>query len=162
MQLFNCLSNVPVLVRIQAGEVEISEQNNQIEFSAAYMEVYSSSLLVPVNPGEPPQNPALITEGSVWGPRQALSIGEVTACHKGTGPVALSVYPLGLGLKKIFPRFMKCLFSQLTVDSMHAMSFSTEGITKQGCRVRRDGWCLWDTTLNKMANFFSAWTAYNS
>lgn len=79
---------VPVLIRIQAGRDE--SQYNQIEFWAAYVEVYSGSLFVHINPTDPPQNPVSTTEGSVWGPRQALtggailSTGKVNVCHKGT------------------------------------------------------------------------------
>lgn len=54
------------------------------------MEVYSGSLFVLVNPTDPPQNPVSTTEGSVCGPRQALTggavlrTGKVTVWHKGT------------------------------------------------------------------------------
>ncbi|KAM7396500.1 hypothetical protein PAMP_019535 [Pampus punctatissimus] len=70
------------------------------------MEVYSGSLFVPVNPTDPLQNPVSTTEGSVWGPRQALtggavlSIGKVTVCTEGRGSTHIPSKQLCLTKRK--------------------------------------------------------------
>lgn len=87
------------------------------------MEVYSDSLFVPVNPTDPPQNPVSTTEGSVWGPRQALTggvvlgTGKVTVYLKGTVGVTPKNIALDIQIPHTEPRFSLCISLPLCVYS---------------------------------------------
>lgn len=92
------------------------------------MEVYSGSLFVPVNPTDPLQNPVSTTEGSVWGPRRALtggavlSVGKVTVCHKGTVGVTPKNIAPEIQSPHTEPHFSVCISLHLSVYSYADMT----------------------------------------
>ncbi len=94
------------------------------------MEVYSGSLFVPVNPTDPLQNPVSTTEGSVWGPRRALtggavlSVGKVTVCYKGTVGVTPKNIALAIQSQRTEPCFSLslCISLYLSVYSYADMT----------------------------------------